>query len=824
MNTFKALMERVRMHNSMIPKKKTFDDEFVAKSEIPNLLEMLDSQDYKKNESAAERVIYLMRSGENMRPLFSLMLKLVNTNNMSLKKLIYLYLINYSSQEPEQAIMAVNMFIKDSQNPNPIVRALAVRTMCRIRIQSVAENMVIPLKKTLEDTDPYVRKTSALGVAKLYDIIPDIVESSGLFQNLINLLNDDNPMVVANSIAGICEINDKRKERILDFNEKVVLSILSALDDCSSWCQIMILDALAKYRPESSDHAASLNDRLSSFLNNSNPAVVISAFKCIYNSLDYDYRGPPYVLSLIIPPIITLLNISEPEIQYVVLRTLSLFVKKYPHALSNQISSFYCKYNEKPFIKMEKLNIIMSLCTKKYAKLVLGEMIQYCNSVDVCFVKSAIQCIGKIALKYEGTTPDCVEALLKLTESKADYSNEETIIVLCDVFRKYPGEYENIIPIVCQNIGHLKAPAARAAIIWILGEYCKEIENIDVLIDQFLDNFQDEQTIVQSQILNTIVKIFIEYPDKVQDQLQFVLNESSKDTISPDIQDQASLYYKLLSQDISMAKEILLFPKDSIQYNTFQFEDSVLNELISNAGHLAGVLYELPSSFIVKPLFFKNEEQDKKWYQLKPDDGADFLDMFMAIFENKFYLKLVNRCSLPISELAFAINLNVIGLEIEDEYGFPNSLEEDESCEVSFDFTLNPEHLESHEKTSLEIALRTNYGTVFAYGRIPIEITFTSEGKISQEKFTDLYNTLQNEFSFKIYKSLIADDNLLNSRKVYVIGKNNEKTFVSFVSSSLGSFVGELVQDGEVIYVSGYTDNPLFSQLIEKNGIFIFAE
>jgi vesicle coat complex subunit len=59
--------------------------------------------------------------------------------NIKLKKLVYLYLQSYSSQEPEQAIMAVNTFVTDSQDSSPLIRALAVRTMCRIRL---AEYMV----------------------------------------------------------------------------------------------------------------------------------------------------------------------------------------------------------------------------------------------------------------------------------------------------------------------------------------------------------------------------------------------------------------------------------------------------------------------------------------------------------------------------------------------------------------------------------------------------------------------------------------------------------------------------------------------------------
>jgi hypothetical protein len=50
------------------------------------------------------------------------------------KEHTYLYLATYSTQEPEEAIMTVNTFDQDSQHPMPVIRTLAVRTMCRIRL------------------------------------------------------------------------------------------------------------------------------------------------------------------------------------------------------------------------------------------------------------------------------------------------------------------------------------------------------------------------------------------------------------------------------------------------------------------------------------------------------------------------------------------------------------------------------------------------------------------------------------------------------------------------------------------------------------------
>lgn len=107
----------------------------------------------------------------------------------------------------DMAIMAVNSFVKDCEDPNPLIRALAVRTMGCIRVDKITEYLCGPLRKTLKDSDPYVRKTAAVCVAKLFDIDPELVQDQGFVESLQELLSDANPMVVANAVAALSEIH-----------------------------------------------------------------------------------------------------------------------------------------------------------------------------------------------------------------------------------------------------------------------------------------------------------------------------------------------------------------------------------------------------------------------------------------------------------------------------------------------------------------------------------------------------------------------------------------------------------------------------------------
>jgi vesicle coat complex subunit len=119
----------------------------------------------------------------------------MQTDDLEQKKLVYLYLMNYAKTQPELVILAVNTFVKDADDPNPLVRALAIRTMGCLRAEKIIDYLCDPLQKCLRDENPYVRKTAALCVAKLYDLKPELVIDNGFLEQLQDMIADSNPMV-----------------------------------------------------------------------------------------------------------------------------------------------------------------------------------------------------------------------------------------------------------------------------------------------------------------------------------------------------------------------------------------------------------------------------------------------------------------------------------------------------------------------------------------------------------------------------------------------------------------------------------------------------
>ncbi|KAF5899028.1 AP-1 complex subunit beta-1, partial [Clarias magur] len=571
------------------------------KGEIFELKAELNSDKKEKKKEAVKKVIASMTVGKDVSALFPDVVNCMQTDNLELKKLVYLYLMNYAKSQPDMAIMAVNTFVKDCEDPNPLIRALAVRTMGCIRVDKITEYLCEPLRKCLKDEDPYVRKTAAVCVAKLHDINAQLVEDQGFLDTLKDLISDSNPMVVANAVAALSEIAESHpNSNLLDLNPQTINKLLTALNECTEWGQIFILDCLANYTPRDDRESQSICERVTPRLSHANSAVVLSAVKVLMKFMemlpkDLDYYGT--LLKKLAPPLVTLLS-AEPELQYVALRNINLIVQKRPEVLKHEMKVFFVKYNDPIYVKLEKLDIMIRLASQANIAQVLAELKEYATEVDVDFVRKAVRAIGRCAIKVEQSAERCVSTLLDLIQTKVNYVVQEAIVVIKDIFRKYPNKYESVIATLCENLDSLDEPEARAAMIWIVGEYAERIDNADELLESFLEGFHDESTQVQLQLLTAIVKLFLKKPTETQELVQQVLSLATQDSDNPDLRDRGYIYWRLLSTDPVAAKEVVLAEKPLISEETDLIEPTLLDELICHIGTLASVYHKPPSAFV----------------------------------------------------------------------------------------------------------------------------------------------------------------------------------------------------------------------------------
>jgi len=584
-----------------------------GKGENHELREELRSPNRDKKRDAVKKVIANMTVGKDVSGLFTDVINCIQTDSLELKKLVYLYVINYAKTMPDLALLAVNTFVKDANDPNPLIRALAIRTMGCVRVEKITEYLCEPLSRCLKDDDPYVRKTAAVCVAKLYDITPELVEDRGFVDSLRDMISDANPTVVSNAVASLSEIAESSGKDVMNVNAAVLQKLLAALNECTEWGQVFILDSLSKYNPADNREAEGIIERIIPRLQHANSAVVMSAVKSILHFLS-DVTNQEFIrltYKKLAPPLITLLN-SEPEIQYVALRNINLVVLKHPKILEQEIKVFFCKYNDPIYVKMEKLEIIIRLASEKNVEQVLLEFKEYATEVDVDFVRRAVRAIGRCAIKLDKAAERCITVLLDLIQTKVNYVVQEAIVVIKDIFRKYPDRYEGIIAKLCENLESLDEPEAKASMIWIIGEYADRIEGAGDLLDSFLETFVDETATVQLQLLTAVVKLFLKQHEVAHEMVQKVLKLATEESDNPDLRDRGFIYWRLLSSDPEAARAVVLSEKPEITDDTVTMEPALLDGLISQIATLASIYHKPPESFVMKSISASTTVEDEE--------------------------------------------------------------------------------------------------------------------------------------------------------------------------------------------------------------------
>lgn len=776
------------------------------RGEIFELREELGNQKEEKRKEAVKKVIAAMTVGKDVSELFTDVLNCIQTNNLELKKLVYLYVINHAKMQPDRAILAVNTFQRDASDPNPLIRALAIRTMGCIRVDKVIEYLCEPLRKCLTDKDPYVRKTAAICVAKLYDMQPERVEEQGFLDTLHNLLSDSNPTVVANAVAALTEIDDLSGKNIFNISTSNLQKLQSALNECTEWGQVFILHALSKYRPKDSRDAESIIERVVPRLNHANSAVVLASVRIIMMFMEHIQNAETIktLCRKMAPPLVTLLTTKEPEIQYVALRNINLIVQKRPSILQNELRVFFIKYNDPIYVKMEKLEILIMLASDKNIDQVLNEFKEAASEVDVEFVRKAVRAIGRCAIKISQASEQCIEVLLDLIKTKINYVVQEAIIVIKDIFRKYPNRYESVIATLCENLDTLDEPEAKASMIWIIGEYAERIENANELLDTFLEGFNDENPQVQLALLTATVKLFLKKPKDTQEMVQKVLNSATQETDNPDLRDRGYVYWRLLSTDPEAAKNVVLGKKPLISDNTIRMDESLLDDLISNISNLASIYHKPPESFVPRLREVKRERSNVSKKQEKeapkssskassifdmedvekelpktssPKSLIDDFDFFgspsvpttttiqkeiilpadkgqgmqiSGAFVRKngntyFDLTFSNLSPAPQSSFAIQFNKNSFGL-------FPSqpqisSIPPGQSADQSLLMTLNPSLLNPSLPLSniIQIAVKNNVGVYYFQANFPLHALFVEKASFPKADYLALWKSIDKE-------------------------------------------------------------------------------
>lgn len=440
---------------------------------------MLDSNKDNLKLEAMKRIIAMVAKGRDASDLFPAVVKNVVSKNIEVKKLVYVYLVRYAEEQQDLALLSISTFQRALKDPNQLIRAGALRVLSSIRVSMIVPIVMLAIRDSASDMSPYVRKTAAHAIPKLYSL--DVEQKEELIGVIEKLLSDRTTLVVGSAVMAFEEVCPER----VDLIHKNYRKLCNLLVDVDEWGQIIIINMLTRYartqfvdpnrddydemdggdaaRPfydettsdeddddadpkaienESNadgDHAPESSERKSKATMRRTPKKVVYQLDADHRLLLrqtkpllqsrnasvvmtvaqlYHHIAPRNEVALVAKALIRLMR-SHKEVQSVVLTCIASMSTQRKSIFELYIKSFFVRTSsDATHIKLLKLEILTNLATGASISVILREFQTYISSNDKAFVAATIQAIGRCAASIREVTETCLSGLVHLLSNR----------------------------------------------------------------------------------------------------------------------------------------------------------------------------------------------------------------------------------------------------------------------------------------------------------------------------------------------------------------------------------------------------------------------
>uniref|UniRef100_A0A8D1NX48 AP-3 complex subunit beta n=1 Tax=Sus scrofa TaxID=9823 RepID=A0A8D1NX48_PIG len=567
-----------------------------------DLKEMLDTNKDSLKLEAMKRIVAMIARGKNASDLFPAVVKNVACKNIEVKKLVYVYLVRYAEEQQDLALLSISTFQRGLKDPNQLIRASALRVLSSIRVPIIVPIMMLAIKEAASDMSPYVRKTAAHAIPKLYSLDSD--QKDQLIEVIEKLLADKTTLVAGSVVMAFEEVCPER----IDLIHKNYRKLCNLLIDVEEWGQVVIISMLTRYArtqflsptqneslleenpekafygseedeakgPGSEEAAATTLPARKPYVMDPDHRLLLRNTKPLLQSRSaavvmavaqlYFHLAPKAEVGVIAKALVRLLR-SHSEVQYVVLQNVATMSIKRRGMFEPYLKSFYIRSTDPTQIKILKLEVLTNLANETNIPTVLREFQTYIRSMDKDFVAATIQAIGRCATNIGRVRDTCLNGLVQLLSNRDELVVAESVVVIKKLLQMQPAQHGEIIKHLAKLTDNIQVPMARASILWLIGEYCEHVPRIapDVL-RKMAKSFTAEEDIVKLQVINLAAKLYLTNSKQTKLLTQYVLSLAKYDQ-NYDIRDRARFTRQLIvpsEQGGALsrhAKKLFLAPK-----------------------------------------------------------------------------------------------------------------------------------------------------------------------------------------------------------------------------------------------------------------------
>lgn len=518
-------------------------------NELRRLLrEFSIEKDKNRKRDIIKKVIAYMTLGIDVSRLFTEMMLVIETRDLVIKKMVYQYLCNYATANPELAQMCTNTLTKDCNNDDPMVRGLALRSLCSLRLPQMVEYVSEPLRRALQDSHAYVRKTAVMGILKLYHLDEGVLERDGFVDTLYDMLKDPDASVVVNCILVLNELMAKNGGMAI--NRAIMLHLLNRLGEFGEFGVVAILDLVPRYIPANEDEGYQIMNLLDPVLRTTNSGAFMSVIFA-FLSLAQNVEGmKEQIVSRVKAPLITMMTGGSSELNYCLLKHIDALIDLCPGIFDDEYRQFYIRFHEPTSVKYLKIAVMAKLVNPTNAPDIVAELTECVSSTDSILSRLSVRALAGIACRKvggEGCAESIACRLVEMLDLDISHISSEAATALADILRKHPGLKEVIAPPLPRTLKYMTESTGKSSLIYLLGECGDVVPEAPYCLEKLIDSYENIKSAdVKIALLTSTMKLFFTRAPEVQKMLGRLLQKATEDVSSQDLHDRALLYYRLL--------------------------------------------------------------------------------------------------------------------------------------------------------------------------------------------------------------------------------------------------------------------------------------
>ncbi|XP_041353863.1 coatomer subunit beta-like isoform X2 [Gigantopelta aegis] len=450
------------------------------------LRQELEKGDAKSKIEALKKTIQMILNGEKMPSLLMTIIRFVMPmQDHTIKKLLLIFwevVPKYTADGKllQELILVCDAYRKDLQHPNEFIRGSTLRFLCKLKEPELVEPLMPAIRQCLEHRHSYVRRNAVLAIYTIY--------------RNFDFLIQDAPELIANFLDGEQDMSCKRNAFMMLIHadqERALNYLSSCIDQVTSFgdiLQLVIVELIYKVCHANPSERARFIRCIYNLLNSSSPAVRYEAAGTLVTLSN----APTAIKAAATCYIELIVKESDNNVKLIVLDRL-IALKEVPvhEKVLQELVMDILRVLSAPDLEVRKktLALALDLVTSRSIEemvLVLKKEVVNTNNVEHedtgKYRQLLVRTLHQCSVKFPNVATTIVPVLMEFLGDQNELAAADVLVFVREAVQRFEQLRVLIISKMLEVFPTIKSMKIHRAAMWILGEYCTSVEDIQLVM------------------------------------------------------------------------------------------------------------------------------------------------------------------------------------------------------------------------------------------------------------------------------------------------------------------------------------------------------